>query len=660
MLNWLTRYAPAAAAVLDDAGSILDVGCGPHGLACIAPDVPFVGADVAFAGSPAPSMVPVVLAPGPDLPFPDAAFDTVLCLDVLEHVPPADRAPFLHELARVAARRVVLACPTDAAQPLDDLLRARLGRPLPDWLQEHGACGLPSDVELGLLLDECFGAFGATPMAMPNELLCSMIVLADTDGAVRPAAAASFRRHGADWARLLQQATFGSSFRAGWVLERSVARTALVPGGLNRDELEAAVGALAVSAPATPAAGALAAVELDTQAELKLWLAPDWPRPETWLGVLARYVAHAPADGSTCLCLGLGDDPDLAADLAAVACEMLAPAGEFGDVLLVDGRAGAGEVVAVRTGADVLRALALPAPPRPSDPAAIVELARRGKALADELQAIADHHLFACGGDPWLDPEPLVTVRIPTWKGHERLVARTIPSILRGTYRNVEVLVCSDGPDPAARGAVEAVGARDPRVRYLELRERPSHPSNAWSFWETTGLRPSNHALDAARGRFIAPLDHDDEFTETHIADLLAVARERRADLVHGQSLCEQRAAPPKVVGSAPLARGQICHGAVLYSDRLAHMRYDTACWLAGEPGDWNMWRRMRDLGAEVAYLDRVVLLHTIECSSIEDLVDADAVFQGTRGVADLAADVLGTDAAWYLDVEFSSVEAVA
>jgi hypothetical protein len=657
MLNWLTRYAPAAAAVLDDAGSILDVGCGPHGLACIAPEVPFVGADVAFPGEPARSMVPVMLAPGPELPFPDGAFDTVLCLDVLEHVPPADRAPFLHELARVAARRVVLACPTDAAQPLDDLLRARLGRPLPDWLEEHGACGLPSDAELHALLVECFGEFGATQMAMPNELLCSMIVLADTDGAVRPAAATSFRRHASEWVKLLQQATFGSSFRAGWVLERCVAGAALVPGGLDRDELQAAVAALA--AP-TPTAVELGPVALDTEAELKLWLAPDWARPQTWLGALARYVAHAPADGSTCLCLGAGDDPELAADLAAVACERLAPGGQFGDVLLVAGSPDADEVVVVRSGADVLDALGLRTPPRPGDAARIVELARRGKALADELQAIADHHLFVRGGDPWLEPEPLVTVRIPTWNGHERLVARTIPSILRGTYRNVEVLVCSDGPDPVARAAVEAVAARDARVRYLELPERPTHPSNAWSFWETTGLRPSNYALDTARGRFIAPLDHDDEFTETHIADLLAVARDRRADVVHGQSLCEQRAAPPKVVGSAPLARGQICHGAVLYSDRLAHMRYDTACWLAGEPGDWNMWRRMRDLGAEVAYVDRVVLLHTIECSAIEDLVDADAVFQGTREVEDLAADVLGTDAAWYLDVEFSSVKAIA
>ena len=161
---------------------------------------------------------------------------------------------------------------------------------------------------------------------------------------------------------------------------------------------------------------------------------------------------------------------------------------------------------------------------------------------------------------------------------------------------------CSSAPTapiPPRAPPSRQLAARDPRVRYLELPERPNHPSHPWSFWETTGLRAANRALDGARGRFIAPLDHDDEFTATHIADLVARAREERADLVHAQALCEQRTGPPTIVGRERLAHGHVCHGAVLYSDRLAHMRYDTACWLLEEPGDWNMWRRMQELGRE-------------------------------------------------------------
>jgi SAM-dependent methyltransferase len=647
VLNWLTRYVPAAAAVLDDAGSILDVGCGPHGLACLAPDVPFTGADVAFAGEPAPSMVPVVLEPGPELPFPDAAFDTVLCLDVLEHVPAAERGPFVAELARVAARRLVLACPTAAAQPLDDLLRRRLPAPHPGWLAEHGECGLPTAAELDALIDT-LGDFAATPLPMPDGLLCTMIVLADCDPELAGAAGAAFRTHGREWARLLGEANFGESFRAGWMLERASPRAALVPAGLDRDALAAAVDGLRNVAP------------LHTDAAVRLWLAPDWRRPETWLGALARYVANADAGRSTCLCLDArGEDIALVAELAATACETLAPDGDFADVLIVDWPADMSRTIPVSSGDDVLAALGRGLPRPPAEPEQVVAAARRGKALADELRAIAEHHDFTRAGDPWEDPEPLVTVRIPTWKGHERLVSRTIPSILEGTYSNVEVLVCSDGPDPVARAAVEALAARDPRVRFLELPERPAHPSHPWSFWETTGLRAANRALDEARGRFVAPLDHDDEFTATHIADLLACAREQRADLVHAQALCEQRSGPPQLVGSSALAHGHVCHGAVLYSARLAHLRYDTACWLVEEPGDWNMWRRMAALGARTAYLDRVVLLHTAERTSIEHRVDDDTIRFGTeRCAADLAPDVLGTDARWYLDVDFARATA--
>jgi hypothetical protein len=400
-------------------------------------------------------------------------------------------------------------------------------------------------------------------------------------------------------------------------------------------------------------AGADLTVDLmdqDTTAQLTLRLAPDWPRPETWLGALARYLAHAPADGSTCLCLDVaGAAAGLASELVAVACETLAPSRATADVLLCHG--GDGHRPAsrrVRSGADVLAALGVRAPAL-SDDAQVVRRARRSKLLADELQAIADHHVMTLGGDPWRDPEPLVSVPLPTWRSHGRLAARAIPSILDGTYRKVEVLVCSDGPDPEARAAVGALAAHDPRVRYLELPARPDHPSHPRSFWETCGLHAANHALDAARGRFVAPLEHDGEFTATHIADLLAHARAERADLVHGQALCRQRSGPPQLVGRPPLAREHVRHGAVLYSDRLAHMRYDTACWLLEEPGDWNMWRRMEELGAGVAFLDRVVLLDGPDRAPI-----------AARTAADVAPDVLGTGAAWYLDVEFAGSEVAA
>jgi hypothetical protein len=102
------------------------------------------------------------------------------------------------------------------------------------------------------------------------------------------------------------------------------------------------------------------------------------------------------------------------------------------------------------------------------------------------------------------------------------------------------------------------------------------------------------------------------------------------------------------IVGSEPLRHGQVCHGTVLYSSRLAHLRYDTACWLREEPGDWNLWRRMAALGARVAHLPQVVLARAPEGGSVAHAGD---VFALRRRAEDLAPDVLGTDARWLLDV---------
>jgi hypothetical protein len=61
----------------------------------------------------------------------------------------------------------------------------------------------------------------------------------------------------------------------------------------------------------------------------------------------------------------------------------------------------------------------------------------------------------------------------------------------------------------------------------------------------------------------------------------------------------------------------------------------------------------MQALGVQVAFLDRVVLTHTAERTSIEDRVDDHTLqFGVARTAADLAPDVLGTSAAWYLDLD--------
>ncbi|MEO7066645.1 MAG: methyltransferase domain-containing protein [Rhodanobacter sp.] len=81
------------------------------------------------------------------LPFENAKFDVVVSLDVLEHMPPRLRATAAVEMARVAARMLVISCPTDnpwvhaAEQAANGVWRDYFDKDYP-WLEEHKEFGL--------------------------------------------------------------------------------------------------------------------------------------------------------------------------------------------------------------------------------------------------------------------------------------------------------------------------------------------------------------------------------------------------------------------------------------------------------------------------------------------------------------------------------------
>jgi SAM-dependent methyltransferase len=89
-----------------------------------------------------------VLASGDALPFANGAFSAVVSIDTLEHIPSADRLPFLRECMRVARRGLVIAAPFGSEEhraferELNELYRSMYNRPHP-YLSEHVRYGLP-------------------------------------------------------------------------------------------------------------------------------------------------------------------------------------------------------------------------------------------------------------------------------------------------------------------------------------------------------------------------------------------------------------------------------------------------------------------------------------------------------------------------------------
>lgn len=212
---------------------------------------------------------------------------------------------------------------------------------------------------------------------------------------------------------------------------------------------------------------------------------------------------------------------------------------------------------------------------------------------------------------------PLVTIRIATYNRGPLVAERAIASAQAQSYENVEILVVGDHCDEATERAVR--GVRDSRIRFENLPVRGDYPRDPMFRWMVAGAAPMNRALELARGEWIAPLDDDDEFTVDHVEVLLDACLTKGLDVAYGKADMEVEPGEWEPVGSWPPGPGNIIHASVMYAARLRPMRHSVDSWRLNEPGDWNLWRRMRAAGARFGFVDRVVVRHYLEYRELRE-----------------------------------------
>lgn len=212
---------------------------------------------------------------------------------------------------------------------------------------------------------------------------------------------------------------------------------------------------------------------------------------------------------------------------------------------------------------------------------------------------------------------PLVSVVIPSFNRPLLLKRRSIPSVLRQTHANWELIVVGDGPEhDSLRCVAESFGDR--RIRYTEI-PRPDYKAmSKLQLWHAAGAAARNHGVKEARGDIIAPLDDDDEFLPGHLADCVSALTRGSHDFAYGfvfvRDVETWKDTPEDwfswtdpATRELFLRRNIIFLPSVAYSRRYAHLPYPTD----GElPADYGLWLTMHASGAKFTSIDRPQALY--------------------------------------------------
>jgi glycosyltransferase involved in cell wall biosynthesis len=209
------------------------------------------------------------------------------------------------------------------------------------------------------------------------------------------------------------------------------------------------------------------------------------------------------------------------------------------------------------------------------------------------------------------DSEPLISVLIPTYNRAELLLKRSVASVLRQSYPRFEIVIVGDACTDDTEAQLRAL--KEPRIRFHNLPLRGKYPEDPYLRWLVAGSVPANQALGMARGKWVAWLDDDDEFSSNHLEVLLTACLQRRKEFVYGVMMMEVEPGNWRPVGSYPPMCGHICNAAVLYGAHLSFFRYDPEAWRLREPNDWNLWKRMWGAGVRMGFVDRIVGKHFLE-----------------------------------------------
>jgi uncharacterized small protein (DUF1192 family) len=210
------------------------------------------------------------------------------------------------------------------------------------------------------------------------------------------------------------------------------------------------------------------------------------------------------------------------------------------------------------------------------------------------------------------EPEPLVSIIVPTYDNWKGLRDRALPAVLAQSYENWECVIVGDAAPPQTAEVVASFG--DTRLRYVNLPYRGPYPDDREDAWLISGTNPINTAMRLAEGHWIGTTADDDALLPTAIESLLTLAREQHAEVTYGTIRVKYPDRPDALLGVGPPPRvanwglqASLFHAGLrfvplLYSDWLFSTAEE---WM---PNDWSWGERLLRIGVRFAMLQEPVV----------------------------------------------------
>jgi len=203
--------------------------------------------------------------------------------------------------------------------------------------------------------------------------------------------------------------------------------------------------------------------------------------------------------------------------------------------------------------------------------------------------------------------KPLVSIYIPTYNRAQLLIDRAVSSVLKQTYKNLELIIVGDHCTDNTEELVSKID--DPRVKFINLPKREKrYPDNVEVHWLAGPVVPANKALGMVKGKWIARIDDDDIWTSDHIESLLKFAQKNDYEFVSASYVAERH--DKRIIVDVKDDKPRIGGTQTwLYRSYLKFFKYNINCWRKSwnRVNDIDLQVRMHKAGVRMGFLDKVV-----------------------------------------------------